>query len=79
MAVSHKAGAHPPKLLQKPCKSVMTDFKKANNLTDVDFPFRDYNAILDKFIDDLAVYTPRNNPDNYKGKCSPHANAFNSH
>ena len=49
----------------------MTDFKKANNLNDIDFPFHDYDAILDQFVDDLAVYTPRNNLDNYKGKYSP--------
>ena len=57
----------------------MTDFKKANNLNDIDFPFHDYDAILDQFVNDLAVYTPRSNPNNYKGKCSPHANTFASH
>ena len=48
-------------------QTIMTEFKKANNLNDVDFPFHDYDAILDQFVDDLAVYTPRNNPDNYRG------------
>ena len=28
-------------------QTIMTDFKKANNLNDIDFPFHDYDPILD--------------------------------
>ena len=39
---------------------VMSDFRLVN-----------YEALLDQFVDDLAIYTPNVNPANYKGKFSP--------
>ena len=51
--------------------TVMSDFKKAMDITDEDFPYVNYEALLDTFVDDLAVYTPKVNPENYKGKLSP--------
>ena len=46
----------------------MTDFKEANGLSDIDFPYHDYDSILDRFVDDLAVHTKRTHPEIYKGK-----------
>ena len=43
----------------KIASEAMQDFKKANNLNDMDFPFHEYDAILDQFVDDLAVYTKK--------------------
>jgi hypothetical protein len=31
----------------------------------------DFEKMLTQFVDDLAVFTPRTLPDNYKGKFTP--------
>ena len=33
--------------------TVMSDFKKANNITDADFPYHNLESLLDQFVDDL--------------------------
>ena len=38
--------------------TVMSDFKKTMNITDEDFPYVNYENLLDTFVDDLAIYTP---------------------
>ena len=48
--------------------STMTEFKKDNNISDIDFPPSTYKDILETFVDDLAVYTPKTLPTTYKGK-----------
>ena len=37
----------------------------------MDFSYVNYESLLDQFVDDLAIYTPKVNPTNYKGKFSP--------
>ena len=51
--------------------TVMPDFKKAKNIKDADFHYHNYESLLDQFVDDLAVYTPKVTPDNYTGTFSP--------
>ena len=35
--------------------TVMSDFKKANNITDADFPYHNYESLLDQFVDHLDI------------------------
>ena len=49
---------------------IMKDFAIENNLSEEDFPFRDYDQILKQFVDDLAVFTKRDTVKSYKGKFS---------
>ena len=59
--------------------TVMSDFKKANNIKDADFPYHNYESLLDQFVDDLAVYSlhPQGHPKQLHRKIFSHANAFN--
>ena len=41
--------------------------KLANNISNTDFPLEDYDSFLAKFVENLAVYTPKTLPPSYKG------------
>ena len=48
-----------------------TNYKLENNITDQDFPVMDFEKVLTQFVDDLAIFSPRTLPDNYKGMLTP--------
>ena len=45
--------------------ATLKEFKRENNISDIDFHLSTYKDILETFVDDLAVYTPRTLPTSY--------------